>query len=637
MSDIQLAAYNRALSEHAMVSQTDIYGHITYVNEYFCEVTGFTREELIGKNHRILSSGSHSPQHFEKMYEDLVDGRSWRGTLKNQKKDGSFFWVDVIVSPLKNQADKTIGFLRIHNDVSSQIEASEQIKKSEEQLKQAQTIAKMGSWSWDVGSGRMQWTNQMFQIFSFDGGDGTPNLEVMISCALDPYQSRWRQKLEECLKTGSSYFVQIQVWNKNEIRWIEAQGYGHKDELGRVNAIFGTCQDITEQHLIQEELINTRNLLKDILDSMPGPVYSKAANGDYLFVNEEFIRTVAMRTVNPIGKTDYDIFDIETADSVRANDFEVMRSKKRFESIEQVPHLDGSLRTYESYKFPTFDQNQNVQTVTGISFDVTEKMRIRKELELERSRLIQASKMTSLGEMAGGIAHEINNPLAIIRGYSLRLKALFFQDEAPSALRAAKITDDILKAVDRTSRIIGGLKNFARDASNEKLQMVSVKKVIEETEALCRSRFSELHVRLVKDVEADLFLECQEIQMSQVLLNLLSNALDATMDSSELGRDRQVLIRAFAERREATPVVRIQVCDFGIGFSEESARRFVEPFFSTKEPGRGTGLGLSISRGLVEKHKGTISIESMRNPTIVEIQMPDPLVNKCFERPLDAQ
>lgn len=401
-------------------------------------------------------------------------------------------------------------------------------------------------------------------------------------------------------------------------------------DVDKVESISSQAQ----QAQLQTELANAQNMLQTILDAMPAPVYSKRYDGQYLFVNEEFLKNVKMNVTNPIGKTDYELFGPETAQIVRVNDERVMREKKRLEILEEVPHPDGSIRLYVSYKFPTFDQNQNVHTVTGISFDVTEKVRIQKELEIERSRLIQASKMSSLGEMAGGIAHEINNPLAIIKGYSLRLRSLFFESDHPIANRASQITEDILRAVDRTNKIIRGLRNFSRDASHEKLQTVCLKKLVVETVGLCRARFSELHVKLVKELDPNIRIECHEIQISQVILNLLSNALDATVEAQVEGDKRKVLIRTFYNPSEAKAI--IQVLDHGCGFRDGINERYFEPFFSTKEPGKGTGLGLSISQSLIKKHKGKISISSHRDPTIVTVELPGWVAHPSLQESVDA-
>ncbi|MCB0406603.1 MAG: PAS domain S-box protein [Bdellovibrionales bacterium] len=508
-NDELLSAYIQAIHPNAMVSITSISGEILSVNDYFCRATGYSREEVIGSNHKIFQSSYHSKIFFDDIYNIVKSGEIWRGNIKMNAKDGSSFWMDLTISPIKNKESKIIGYLGIHYDVRVQKDIAEKIRASESQLKR-----------------------------------------------------------------------------------------------------------------IQEDWITTRNLLETILDYMPGPVYSKAKSGEYLFINKEFLNSVKMKVDDPIGKTDYDIFDKETAEALRKNDKEVMEKRVAHEKKEMVPHPDGTVREYESYKFPTFDSYGNVQTLTGISFDITEKQKAVRELQIERSRLIQASKMTSLGEMAGGIAHEINNPLAIIQGYTKRLESLFFDDSTDKAGLAQKLTTDILKAIERTSKIIEGLRSFARDVSDEQFQPVSVRKIIDDTRTLCRSRFLECNVELIIEIEEEYQVYCQEIQISQVLLNLLGNALDATMENPNKKEASVVKVQVNSEKVGGAKYVKIQVIDYGQGFIGEAKERFLEPFFTTKSSGKGTGLGLSISKGLIEKHNGELSIVSDANPTIMGVKIP---------------
>lgn len=617
-----ISAYEQSLEQHAMVSKTDASGRLTYVNKYFCSFSGYTESELIGKDPSFLYSKLHSEGGFQKIFSDLKAGSSWRGTLKNRAKDGNFFWVDIVVTPILCSDHNIQGYLCIQYDVSSQKQTAEKIKTSEAQLKQAQKIARIGSWTFDFSDNSIHWSDQMFEIFSRNKKEGVPSANEHYEAIHIEDKGLWSQTVTECIERGGFYSTQFRVVKNQEVIWLQVQGSTKKNSKGELELILGTCQDITNQVSANEELVGMRNLLKSILDFMPGPVYSKDKSGIYLFVNRAFIESVNMKVSDPIGKNDHEIYDKKTADDLRANDLIVAERRELQEKKEKVPHPDGSIREYESYKFPTFDQSNNISSITGISFDVTEKNKMKSELELERSRLIQASKMTSLGEMAGGIAHEVNNPLAIIEGYTKRLQSEVFGVESQRAQKIQKISNEILKAVDRTGEIILGLRNFARDASNEKFKTVLVANIIQETYSLCRSRFSECDVSLLQEVDSTLELECQEVQISQVLLNLLGNALDATIASKNEDGLGRVKISATNSRLNEEAAVSFKVEDYGHGFGAESIERFLEPFYSTKEAGKGTGLGLSISKGLIEKHGGELRVSSQANPTVVEVILP---------------
>lgn len=488
-------------------------------------------------------------------------------------------------------------------------------------LKESEIQKAAGCWFYNLKTNAFHCSDQLTRILPCDEDIHSRSIYSLLEIMKENGGETWLQDFQDCRELGGVYFSLLQFKSEDQVKWVEAKISSSKDEKGEIFLILGTFIDVTDQRGTEQELKSTQNLLKTILDYMPGPVYSKDSNGDYVFVNKRFMDSVNMKVIDPIGKNDFEIFDTETAAKLRKNDEEVVESRSVQESVEVVPHLDGSLRTYESFKFPTFDQFGIIQTVTGISFDVTEKQRIKSELELERSRLIQASKMTALGEMAGGVAHEINNPLAIIKGYTLRMKSMFYGEPGEKAEKSQKIADDILRAVERTEKIILGFRNFARDPSNEKFQKVSVEKVIRETMGLCNARFAEYQVELEEDLKQGLFVECLEVHISQVLVNLLGNALDATIEMG--GEDsRRVLIKSNSFIEKGREYISIQVIDWGRGFAPEARRRFMEPFYSTKAPGKGTGLGLSISKGLVEKHNGKLILASDKAPTVLEVQLP---------------
>lgn len=252
------------------------------------------------------------------------------------------------------------------------------------------------------------------------------------------------------------------------------------------------------------------------------------------------------------------------------------------------------------------------------------------ELEQHRIQLVHASKMSSLGEMAAGMAHEINNPLAVIHGHAQRLEQLATEDslDAP-ALREAlgRSGTKIRQTADRIAKIIAGLRTFARDGAQDAFEVIGVEKLVEETLEFCRSRFSSNGISLrVAPIEAGLSLECRPVQLSQALLNLLNNALDAAKPSDVANSSPDPLEEAGAwvELRVVGSAdwVSFQVADSGKGVSREVAARIFEPFFTTKEPGKGTGLGLSITSSLVRSHGGEIYIDFEAPNTTFVVRLP---------------
>lgn len=236
-----------------------------------------------------------------------------------------------------------------------------------------------------------------------------------------------------------------------------------------------------------------------------------------------------------------------------------------------------------------------------------------KALVEERSQqLINQSKFSALGEMAAGIAHEINNPLAVISGKAGQLKRTLLQDTADLKIVASGL-DNIENTAFRISRIIKGLKDFSRNADNSPMQSFGLKTIIHETLDLCRERFNHHGVKLTIGDIPDVQLMGRSFQISQVMLNVLNNAFDAVLDSNE--KWIQMVIRVENE------VVLIRIQDSGPGIIPEIRAKIMMPFFTTKEVGKGTGIGLSISKGIIEDHHGKFYLDhtDIRTSFIIEL------------------
>lgn len=257
-----------------------------------------------------------------------------------------------------------------------------------------------------------------------------------------------------------------------------------------------------------------------------------------------------------------------------------------------------------------------VWTIFVIAFKRVKDERIETQDLLEKEKLnsINAYKMASLGEMAGGIAHEINNPLTIIKGSSdIIVKNIRDGNLNPKLIE--KYSEKISKTTDRVSKVIISLKNFSRDGSDDPFENYSVSKLIEGSLDLCSEKFKVNGIDFINDkVDPNLKIDCRVIQIEQVLVNLFNNAFDAVSTQEEKW------VKVFVEEDD----VEIKICvqDSGIGVSKEVIEKIMQPFFTTKELGKGTGLGLSISKGIIESHSGAINIEDSYGFTTFSLSFP---------------
>ncbi|MGK5088367.1 ATP-binding protein, partial [Bdellovibrionota bacterium FG-2] len=239
-----------------------------------------------------------------------------------------------------------------------------------------------------------------------------------------------------------------------------------------------------------------------------------------------------------------------------------------------------------------------------------------KEYEaLSTSRLLEGSKMAALGEMAGGISHEVNNPLTVILGKVRLMRAEMDLGQIDSDKLLVALTK-IETAANRILKIVKGLRSFSRNSEGDPFEVIQVSKVIEETLDLCREKFRNhsVDVKVVSDQNVEPSVKGRSSQLMEVLLNLLQNAFDAITPLGEKWIEIQT--------NSVENLVLIRVTDSGFGIPVDVSSRIMQPFFTTKEVGKGTGLGLSLSKGIIENHGGKLYYDKNFARTSFVIELP---------------
>ena len=266
-------------------------------------------------------------------------------------------------------------------------------------------------------------------------------------------------------------------------------------------------------------------------------------------------------------------------------------------TISAVKNAKGEITGYIGLTKDLSDQKQKDQVITT-----------------QQNVLIESSRMSSLGEMASGIAHEINNPLAILSG---RCSLLIAQAEVGQLESKGTIAalNKMLDTIERASKIIRGLKNLSRTSvDNEPFVSQSVSDVVEESLAICEEKFRRNGIELKRNIDKNLRFLGQGVKMSQVLVNLLNNSFDALQNQ----KNKKINISAIQKGDR----IEIRFTDSGPEIPEIVKERMMTPFFTTKEVGKGTGIGLSISKNICEQHKGSLRLDLESKETTFIIDLP---------------
>lgn len=346
---------------------------------------------------------------------------------------------------------------------------------------------------------------------------------------------------------------------------------------------------------------------KEMFDNAPVEMFVKDLQGHYIMANRRFADSLGIPETSLIGRTNEELFPAETARAFTEYDRSVIESGEAI-IVEETFQVPSGSRTYLTSLFPLRDGDGVMYAMGGIATDVTHRRELEGELKKAEETIQHYSRVDSVGQLVGGVAHDFNNVLTVILGHSDLLRRRL-QD-----VRLIEHADEITEAAERATHLSRQLLGFSRKHTPH-LETISVNLVVRDFEKMLRRLIGddiELFVHLDEDAG---FVCADRHQLEQVLMNLAVNARDAMPEGGvlriESGRSSFTAADA-AENPGIRPgvYVTLSVSDTGVGMDAETKKRLFDPFFTTKDPGRGTGLGLSTTRTILRDLGGNIRVFS---------------------------
>lgn len=575
-----LQAYQAAVNEVAIVSITDLEGRIIYTNDKFTQISQYTPAELLGKTHRLINSGYHDELFFKEMWQTIRQGNPWRGEIKNKAKDGSFYWVDTIITPIRDKKNHVFQYLSIRNLITVQKEHEEKLisfqkdlLKRKQQLKDAQQVAKTGSWYLDVPGHSLEWSEETYRIFEIPFNQPVTR-ELFAECVYIDDRELVDVSWAKALITGS-YELEHRIVTPSGIKWVSELARLELDAASSITKALGTVQDITEKKKTETILKESELLYRSLFNNSPHSVgIVEKETLRFLEVNETATKLYGYSREEFLELTAYDIRVVE-----EHNDLTELIQKGVYATNKDI-------RTHRK-------KNGDIiliePTITEINYrgtkaflitinDVTEKIHIQEELAAEKNKkqqeIIRASlkaEEKSRAAIGRELHDNINQLLAASKLYFGQISSISKKDELYLKRGKDIITEAIEEIRILSSRLVS--------------PSVGKMNLVESIKDLSSGfKMTNTAVKLNIEINEDGMEEPLKLNLYRIVQEQFSNILKYAAAS-------KVIVRM----RQTNKKLTLEINDNGKGFDIMQ---------------KGSGIGQANIFHRAEAHNGSVTIES---------------------------
>ncbi|WP_373071158.1 PAS domain S-box protein [Sulfurimonas sp.] len=578
-------------------------------NDTFLKLAGKSKEDVIGHDDFELFD-NETAQIFR---DNDINMFAHKKPVSNFEwvtyPNGDKVYLKTAKSPLLDSDKNIIGLVGNSSDFTRE-------HKLYKGLKEAQSIAKIASWEYNINTKSLTYSDELYNIYGVSDIDMKFDNDMLFGFVHKDDLEKSKQMFEQSFKSSDTNILHNRIYRKNdgkliflEHRWIVEQ------ENNKIVKLVGTTQDITEKKSTLVELNQKKNELETIISQAPNPMIIHNEAGQILRVNKAWV-DVTGYTFNELSTIDdlvdkvyhEDLNDEKiTKTSMKQYIKSLYKIKEKFDDGKEhsIKTKNGDFVIWQFSSAPLGIVNNKSTLITSAT-DIT-------ELKKKDDMLLNQSRNAAMGEMIGMIAHQWRQPIAAISMDANNMLLDIAIDEFDTE-ESEKYANSIIEQTQHLSKTIDDFRNFFkpdRDAS-----IVNIKDIVKQTLSIVQDSIKNNNIELITLFETDKKVNAYPRELMQVFVNMITNAKDAILLNKK--EDAWIAIHVYEDDK----YVNIEVSDNGGGIYDEILPKIFDPYFSTKDEKTGTGLGLYMSKMIIEEHlKGIIDVSNIGEGTCFKISL----------------
>ncbi len=589
---------------------TDTQGNIEYVNPAFCQTTGYSQEEVIGKNPRVLKTDYHPEEYYKELWSALLAGKVWTGEFLNKTKSGKLYWEKATISPVFDHNKKITHFLAIKENISVQKKASEALRESEERHRLISEMISDFVYKIDFDKDnkmKMSWTSGALKKITGYSVKEINTFKQSWSSIIHPEdRERIAEKIVENLNARSGLKIEYRIISKDgKIKWLTDSSKPIWDEKeNKPIGYLGAVRDITERKETEAALMESEAKKNLILQKIPDLIFVFDHKGKFLNVYSETETDPLYQPEEFLNRYLYEIFPKDISDLFYANLQRALKTGE-IQKFEYELSSKGEAFYYES-RLIVSGKNE----VVAIIRDITDRKKTEEQVKIAMREAEEANRLKSA--FLANISHEIRTPINAVLGFAEILLSRVNKETNKRYLKS------IISSGNTLLNLVNDILDLSKiEAGKMDLNVgpVNLKVLFEEINNIFCLQAEEKNLVYDFKISDQLpeFVELDEFRIRQVLLNLIDNAIKFTDEG--FIKILVTVLKPPPKSENNRISLKIEVADSGIGIPKNDQNRlftaFVQKDDQDKRKYGGTGLGLAITKHLTEMMGGSIETKSM--------------------------